>query len=103
MALALIETSGAGDLRGVWVAVSRGSRPALAFLDPFDDLTARRFLDDAEPVVNRGEETWDGFLFHLLERQNLITVQRIQTRTELSARALLSEVEQLWPIWQPHR
>lgn len=100
MPLAIIETTGSGDLKGVWVAEADGPDPDVAFLDPLEELMAEKMLGEAAAALEGGDQSWDDFLLHLVERQNLITVQRVQIETHLPARALLDEVRVLWPLWR---
>lgn len=89
---AIIECSGNGHVRGVWVAGPDGS-PDVAFLDEIDTLTAERQLGEAADAVDDGYITWDSFLSTLHERQNHITVLRYQGQTELGAPELLSAAQ----------
>lgn len=100
MPLALVETSGDGNLRGVWAAHPTDGRPSAAFLKQAATLMASRMIDEAEPVITRTGGSWDDFLMHLFERQNLLTVQRIRTRTDLPASEFLEEVALLWSNWR---
>ena len=100
MPLAIIESTGSGELKGVWVAEADGPDPDVAFLDELDELMAEKLLGEAAVVLEGSNQSWDDFLLHLIDRQNLITVQRVQIETQLSARALLNEVRTLWPLWR---
>jgi len=88
--LAIIETNGIGELRGVYVADPDPSRaPDPEFIDPDDQLTAEQKLADTiDQVV--APTTWDDVLRWLAESQNLQTVQRAIGDTDLSALELLA-------------
>jgi|GEM_PF-5258030 len=99
MARALIQTDGAGQLKGVWVTGADGPDPDVAFLNELDQLDAEMILGHAASIVHAQESTWELFIEELFQRQNHITVQRIQTETDLNAAELLADVRALWPNW----
>ena len=99
MAVALIETDGAGTLLGVWVEGRSPHPPEFAFLKASGRATAASEREHAFAVVATGLVTWRDFLLALHERQNLITVHRLRTQTDLSAPELLAQVQDLWSLW----
>lgn len=98
MALAVVESSPQGALRGVWVEAA-ADRPQVAFHDPHRAAIARRHIEEARPAVERHGRTWTEFLHHLLDRQHPQVVQRIKLHTGLQAPELLAEVTEIWPHW----
>lgn len=83
---AIIETSGAGVLQGVWVQDQPDGSPDVAFVEELGQLDAEKLLGEAAEL---GAD-WGEFMTHLADRQNHITVLRYAGTTELDAPTLLA-------------
>lgn len=88
MTYALIETDGTGAPTGVWLAGSDQGDPDVVFTDEVAQLTAERALGEAKAAS--GQPGWgDAFLAHLFDRQNHLTIERVQLDWDGTAAELL--------------
>lgn len=93
MATAIIETDGAGNVTGTWVATEADGSPDVAFTTPVGQLMAEKALGEAAAQLDAHGGTWDEFLQHLADRQNHITVLRYLGDSDLTAPELLAAAQ----------
>lgn len=88
---ALIETDGAGNLLGVWVAEVDRGEPDCAYLDEIDQLMAEKKMADVSLSMDTDDTlTWDGWLDYLEEHQHPLIVRRYAGTTDLGPAELLA-------------
>lgn len=90
MTTAIIETDGAGNVTGAWVATEADGSPDVAFTTEVGQLMAERALGEAAEAIERDGTTWAEFMQHLADRQNHLTVLRYLGDSKLTAPELLA-------------